>query len=240
MSRTLWVVWLTWVSWLILMAPVGGVVVAQAHAQVPSDAPAPPAETAAPAPFEPTIAEPPSGEVGTLPPPEPPNDDAIPVPLPAPLPRSPPPPVVLSRRYGDSGTSEIALGLGYSTEAGLLAAGGFRYFVLAGVAPGLEASYFSGGRRGSALGLVLLALRVVPIRTEGVALVLTARGGRVLIADHADGWAAGGSGGVIVALGGGAGLEIGYEALRLLPASFCADLSGCVIHGPVLGLRLTL
>ena len=50
------------------------------------------------------------------------------------------------RRYGDRGTPELALGLGYSSLSGFLAAGGFRYFVLDGVVPGVEATYVSGGR----------------------------------------------------------------------------------------------
>ena len=34
-------------------------------------------------------------------------------------------------------------------------------------------------------------------------------------------------------------LEIGYEFLDLYPSSFCADLSTCVLQGPVFGLRLS-
>ena len=85
------------------------------------------------------------------------------------------------------------------------------------------------------------ALRVVPVRSGSAALVLTGRAGRVMLGDHEDGWAAGGGGGVIVFLGarGNVGLEIGYEALRLLPARFCEDLRACVLHGPVLGLRIS-
>ena len=33
------------------------------------------------------------------------------------------------------------------------------------------------------------------------------------------------------------GLELGYEFLRLLPATFCADLDGCVIRGPIIAVR---
>jgi hypothetical protein len=154
---------------------------------------------------------------------------------PEPPPPAPPPG---PRRYGDRGTSDLSLGLGYSSATGFLAAGGFRYFVLDGLAPGIEAHYFSGGTVGSAVGLVLANLRAVPVRTEGLALVITGRAGRALLADHRDGWAVGGSGGVVVLLASRVGLEIGYEVLRLLPASFCADLDRCVLHGPVLGLRI--
>jgi hypothetical protein len=167
--------------------------------------------------------------------PEPP-----PAPPPSPYPPPPLPPPRQARRYGDRGTAEVALGLGYSSLAGFLAAGGFRYFVLDGLAPGFEATYVHGGTSIASYGLALASLRVVPVRTPSFALALTARAGRVFLADHGDGWGAGGGAGVLIALGSGAGLEIGYEFLRLLPASFCADLSTCVLQGPVLGLRLSL
>ena len=72
-------------------------------------------------------------------------------PMPSSTPPPPPPPPEVpappaARRYGDAGISELALGLGYSSDSGLLAAGGFRYFVWDGVAPGVEATYI-GGRR---------------------------------------------------------------------------------------------
>jgi len=168
--------------------------------------------------------------------PAPASDEALPPPVPPP----PPPEPSAPRRYGDRGTSEIALGLGYSSQSGFLAAGGFRYFVVGGVAPGLEALYLGGGKLAPAFGLLLGNLRLVPVRTDAVALVVTGRAGRVFLADHGDGWAAGGSAGVIVFLGPRVGLEVGYEALKLLPASFCADLNRCVIHGPVFGLRIVL
>ena len=153
---------------------------------------------------------------------------------------TPPPPPPEPRRYGDRGTPELALGLGYSSLSGFLAAGGLRYFVVDGVAPGVEATYVSGGKIGSAYGLALASLRVVPLRTPSFALVLTGRGGRVFLGDHADAWGVGGGAGVMLMLGSGAGLEIGYEVLRLLPTTVCNDLSTCVLQGPVVGLRLVL
>jgi hypothetical protein len=141
--------------------------------------------------------------------------------------------------YGDQGTSEISLGLGYSSASGFLAAGGFRYFLADGVAPGFEGSYVRGGDTTPSYGLALASVRVVPVRMSNVALVLTGRAGRVFLADHGDGWGAGAGAGVIIALGVGVGLELGYEFLRLLPASFCADLSTCVLQGPVFGIRVS-
>jgi hypothetical protein len=141
------------------------------------------------------------------------------------------------RRYGDRGSIEIGGGLGYSSLNGFLAAGAFRYFVFDGVAPGFEASYVSGGSGGVSYGLLLGALRLVPVRTASFALLLTGRAGRMLLGGHDDGWAAGGGAGVLILLAPTAGIELGYEALRLFPSSFCADLSSCVIQGPVLGFR---
>src|SRR5262245_57850200 len=83
----------------------------------------------------------------------------------------PPPPAVAPqapprfRRYGDQGSVEIGGGLGYSQLNGLLAALAFRYFVIDGVAPGFEGTYVSGGSGGLSYGLLLGALRLVPVRT---------------------------------------------------------------------------
>jgi hypothetical protein len=205
--------------------------------------PATPAAPAGPAPpVEQTPAPPalpaPPVEQAPAPPveqaPAPPVEQApAPVPLSAPVPLPAPdePP-----RYGDAGSSELSLALGYSSASGLLAGGGFRRFVLAGVAPGVEASVQSGA--GSTLGLVLGTVRLVPVRTGQLALVVTGRAGRVLLSSHDDGWGAGGGAGVIVSLAAHVGLELGYDVLWLLPSTFCADLSSCVVQGPVVGLRL--
>jgi hypothetical protein len=142
-------------------------------------------------------------------------------------------------RYGDRETPELAAGLGYSAS-GFLAAAGFRYFVVDGVAPGVEATYVHGSAGVLSYGLVLGTLRVVPVRTRTFALALTGRAGRMLISAHPDGWAAGGGASILFAVGGGAAIELGWEVLRLLPASFCADLSSCIIQGPVFGIRFGL
>jgi hypothetical protein len=171
------------------------------------------------------------------PPTEAPAPVTAPQPPPAPPPAVEPEPLLRPRRYGDRGSIEIGGGLGYSSLNGLLAAAAFRYFVVDGVAPGFEATYVSGGSGGISYGLLLGALRVVPVRTGSFALLLTGRAGRMLLGDHPDGWAAGGGAGVLILLAPTAGIELGYEALKLLPSSFCADLSSCVIQGPVLGFR---
>lgn len=166
-----------------------------------------------------------------------PQPDAEPAPASQPAELPPPPPPPVARRYGDRGTSEIAVGAGYSTINGFVGAAGFRHFVADGLAAGVHGTYLSGGTTGTRFGLLLADLRLVPVRARTVALVLTPRAGRVLISDHPDGWAIGASAGVIMFVAPNAGFELGYEVLRLTPASFCADLSTCVLHGPVLGFR---
>jgi len=142
--------------------------------------------------------------------------------------------------YGDKGMPELAIGAGYASDAGFLAAAGFRYFVVDGVAPGVEGTYVSGGPGYPAYGLALASLRLVPLRTPHVALALTGRGGRVFLANHRDGWGAGGEVSVILMMSAGVGLEVGYEILQLLPKSFCADLRECLLQEPVIGLRVIL
>jgi hypothetical protein len=138
-------------------------------------------------------------------------------------------------RYGDAGTSEINVLLGLSS-AGIAFGGGFRHFVVDGVAPGVEGAVYRVD--GVTYGYTFGSVRVVPLRFEKFALVLTGRAGRVYLSDHSDGWAYGGDAGVVFLLGKHVGLELGWEVLRLAPASFCADLEDCVVQRPVLGVRI--
>jgi hypothetical protein len=203
-----------------VLAVLGALILAQTQAPA---APAPDAQVA-PAPV--TAPAPP----------------AEPAPAPAPPPREEqapllPPPPLEPRAYGYAGMSELSLALGYSSASGFLAGGGFRRFIIDGLAPGIEATVQSGA--GMTIGLVLGSVRVVPVRSRQFALVLTGRGGRVMLSDHDDGWGAGGGAGVIVFMAPNVGLELAYDVLWLLPRTFCADLSACTIQGPVLGLRLS-
>lgn len=172
-----------------------------------------------------------------LPPPEspppPPQSAAPPAPAPQPTLRAPAPP----RRYGDKGSTELGLGLTYSSEAGFAATGSARYYVVDGVAPGIEATFVAGGSAASRYGVLLGALRLVPIRLSSIAFAVTGRAGRVFVGDHVDGWGLGGAASVLFLFSPTVGLELGYEFLQLLPASFCADLDGCVIHGPIIAVR---
>ena len=145
----------------------------------------------------------------------------------------PPPP----HRYGDPGSTELALALGYTKQTGFFGGGGYRRFIISGLAPGIEASVQRSDGQPTT-GLLLASLKLVPARGEMAALIITGRAGRAFMAEHDDGWAAGGSLGVIVFLSPGVGLEIGYSILWLLPDHFCADLVSCRIEGPELGLRV--
>jgi hypothetical protein len=184
----------------------------------PATAPAAPAESAA------TLAPP--SELPQPPPPPPPTP-------PPPTLQAPAPP----RRYGDKGSIELGLGLTYSSEAGFAAAAAARYYVVDGIAPGLEATFVAGGSAASRYGVLLGALRVVPLRLSSIAFAVTARGGRVFVGDHSDGWGLGGAASVMFLFSPTVGLELGYEFLRLLPTTFCADLDGCTIRGPIIAVR---
>jgi hypothetical protein len=138
-------------------------------------------------------------------------------------------------RYGDAGTSEVSLLLGFASGR-VAMGGGFRYFVLDRVAPGVEASFTRSD--GFNQGLTLGSLRIVPLRLASVALVVTARAGRIYLSSHGDGWAYGGDVGVLIFFSRNAGFELGYELLKLAPDSFCRDLSECLLQRPVVGIRL--
>jgi hypothetical protein len=142
-------------------------------------------------------------------------------------------------QYGDQGSSHLALDLGLGGGSnGIRWLGGveYGYFVLGGVAPGVE-TQVSGGTGALTTGLLLGTLRLIPVRTAAVSIFVTGRAGRMIIASHSDGWAAGGGGGLIFFAGGRVGFEVAYEVLRLLPQTSCADLSsGCTSQGPRVGL----
>ena len=127
--------------------------------------------------------------------PQPPfaDDNELPT-APPPHSHAPVPPPL--HRYGDPGSTELALALGYTKQTGFFGGGGFRRFVISGVAPGIEASVQRSDGQPTT-GLLLASLKLVPVRGETAALILTGRAGRAFIFDHDDGWAAGGSLGVI-------------------------------------------
>jgi hypothetical protein len=176
-------------------------------------------------------AEPPPPETIATPPPEPepPPEELAPPPVPTPPPEPP--------AYGYAGMSELSLALGYSSGSGFLGGAGFRRFVVDGLAPGIETSVQTGA--GMTVGMLLGTLRLAPVRTRQLAVVVTGRAGRVFLSSHDDGWGAGGGLGIIWFLSPHAGLELGYDVLWLLPQSFCADLTSCTVQGPEIGLRFS-
>ncbi|HVU51942.1 MAG TPA: hypothetical protein VHL80_14695 [Polyangia bacterium] len=212
------------VAWLLAQASAQQAPPATAPVAAPETetAPQPPPASQPEAPAPPAATPP---QVQTLPP----EEEAPPPPLP------PPPPEPLL--YGYKGMGELSVALGYSSASGVLGGAGFRSFVVDGLAPGFEASVQTGD--GTTIGMLLGSLRVAPVRTRQLAVVLTGRAGRVLISHHDDGWGAGAGAGVIWFVAPHAGLELGYEVLWLLPRSFCADLTSCTVQGPVIGLRFS-
>ena len=82
------------------------------------------------------------------------------------------------------------------SSAGVAFGGGFRHFVVDALAPGVEGAVYRVG--GVTYGYTFGSLRVVPLRFEKFALVLTGRAGRVYLSEHSDGWAYGGDAGVRV------------------------------------------
>ena len=84
-------------------------------------------------------------------------------PPPQPTLRAPAPP----RRYGDKGSIELGLGLDVLVGGGIRGAAALgAYFVVDGVAPGIEATFVAAAARPRRYGVLLGALRLVPIRTE--------------------------------------------------------------------------
>ena len=204
----------------------------------PPFAPAPPAATPSGAEPDPLAAPP----LETPPPrpPAPPPPPQLP-PLPPPSSWAPPPPSLAlphRRQYGDTGSTELSLAVGYTQQTGFFGGGGFRRFVIDGVGPGIEASIQKASGQPTT-SLVLASLKLVPFRGEVAALILTGRAGRVFLSDHDDGWGVGGAAGAIFFVSPGIGLEIGYAILWLLPKHFCADLVSCRVEGPELGLSVS-
>jgi hypothetical protein len=135
----------------------------------------------------------------------------------------------------------LSLGIGNGAGGMRYAGGaGFGYFVVTGVAPGVDASV-NGGADVLTTETLTGTLRLVPIRTGAYALFLIGRSGRLFISDHADAWAAGGGAGVVIATGGNVGLQLSYEILGLWPSDHCSDLaSRCRLDAFGLGLIVGL
>jgi hypothetical protein len=143
------------------------------------------------------------------------------------------------KRYGDQGTSHFgfALGLGSGSDGFNYAAGlDYGYFVVGGVAPGIELQ-LTGGSGLLTTGLTLGTLRLVPIRTGDFSFFVIGRAGRVFLSGHEDGFGAGGGAGIIFFMSRNFGLQLAYDYLHLFPDSFCADLSSeCALTGLAVGV----
>jgi hypothetical protein len=138
--------------------------------------------------------------------------------------------------YGTAGSTELSVQLGFGSNY-FAGGAGLRYFVVDGIAPGFEGSYQQS--HGIGQGLAMGSLRLAPVRFGSVIPVITGRAGRVLLTEHASGWAVGGDAGIVIVAGPHVAFELGYGFLRLMPDSFCADLATCTIYQPSIGLRIT-
>ena len=136
--------------------------------------------------------------------------------------RRPPPP----RRYGDKGSIELGLGLGYSSETGFVGAGGLGAVLRRRPrrARG-RGDLRRGGSAASRYGVLLGSLRLVPLRFSSIAIAVTARGGRVLSAITPTAGALGGAASMLFLFSPTVGLELGYESLWLLPGRPSAPIS---------------
>ncbi len=140
------------------------------------------------------------------------------------------------RGYGAKGSMELSLQLGFGSDS-FGGGAGFRYYVIDGLAPGVEGTYHRA--YGVGQGMALGSLRFAPLRFGSLIPAITARGGRVFLSDHPSGWAVGGDVAVLIMLSRHVAFELGYGFLRLYPGSFCADLTSCILWEPVLGVRIT-
>lgn len=147
----------------------------------------------------------------------------------------------LPRRYGQAGSSHVGLGFGLGFGSGGAVYAGsveYGYFVVDGVAPGVELG-ISGGADVLTVGRAMAAVRILPLRTAGFDLLLVPRFGRLFISDHGDLWGGGGTVGVIVWTSARVGLQLAYDYLRLFPGSDCDDLtSRCELQRFGVGLVL--
>lgn len=143
-------------------------------------------------------------------------------------------------RYGDAGTIHLGFGFGfgYSTFGSSYAGGvAFNYFVIDRVAPGVEVGV-SGGKNLLTVFSTAATLRLLPLRTEFVDVIVIPRFGRLFLLDFEDFWAVGGTLGVIFWTGGRVGLQAGYQYERLFGGT-CEDLrQGCNRHGASFGIVL--
>lgn len=141
-------------------------------------------------------------------------------------------------RYGDAGTMHLAFGIGLgvgtfgTSYAGNVA---YNYFVVNAVGPGIDVG-ISGGDNLLTVLSTAATLRLLPIRTEAVDVLITPRFGRLFMLEFEDFWAAGATAGVIFWPGGRVGLQLGYRYERLFGGP-CGELrQGCNLHGTSFGI----
>lgn len=141
----------------------------------------------------------------------------------------------------EQGDMEIALALGLATgeDSYQYAVGGaFAYYVLPGLAPGLDVT-FHGGDQIPNQTWVLVPLKWIVYRSRTFAPYLVAEGGRIFIHEgQPDLWMAGGGPGFYLSFSPRAGAEVQVILYRLFPENQCEGTAeGCTRLLP--GLRIS-
>jgi hypothetical protein len=148
------------------------------------------------------------------------------------------------RRPFAQGDTEVGLILGLGAGGGTYgwaAGGSFAYYVLPGLAPGLEVTVQGGGEGIPTETWTLVPLKWVLVRSYDFAPYLVAEGGRIFVNGYDDLWIAGGGPGVHIFSSRHVGLKAQGIFYRLFPADVCDGLAdGCTGFQLGLGLGFVL
>jgi hypothetical protein len=144
----------------------------------------------------------------------------------------------------EQGDIELALVLGLGTgggETSYALGGAFAYYVLPGVAPGIDVTV-RGGSDTTTQTWALLPVKWVLYRSYKFAPYLVAAGGRIFLADDfPDLWIAGAGPGFHVFWSGKVGLKAELLFYRLFPKDQCdAFAEGCVDYRLGIGIGIVL
>ncbi len=119
----------------------------------------------------------------------------------------------------------LVLGISTGQETAFTLGGGFGYFVLPGLEPGLQVDVTFSSRQPTVTSL-LPYLRWMIWRSFAVSPFLKAQGGRWFISDNEDLSALGGGGGLVFFLSPLVGLQMEGLVFRLFPQEACPS-NGC-------------
>jgi len=134
------------------------------------------------------------------------------------------------RRPFEQGELELGLGFGYVSGGGgsaYLLRGAFSYYVLPGLAPGLDVTYQGGDYPGADQTWLLVPVKWVLYRSYDVSPYVIGQGGRIFLHDEGfdDLWIVGGGPGVYLFSSRRLGFFVQGIYYRLYPSDACADCS---------------